>query len=97
MAATVCFTLISDGSSDKALLHVCYWLLAQHLGNFKVAGEWPDFRILPNPPRTLADKIYEGLRLNPCNILFVHRDAEGQSRNDRVQEIQQAFEKAAAC
>jgi hypothetical protein len=33
------------------------------------------------------------LQLYPCDLLFIHRDAENQTRNDRIQEIKKALDK----
>lgn len=35
----------------------------------------------------MNDRVNEALRLYPCDLLFVHRDAEGQSVELRYQEI----------
>ncbi len=34
------FTLITDGSSDKALIPIIHWLLSQHYPNLPLDGEW---------------------------------------------------------
>ncbi|MCZ6679261.1 MAG: DUF4276 family protein [Candidatus Poribacteria bacterium] len=41
----------------------------------------------------LDDKIRLSLELYPCDLLFVHRDAEREMREKRVNEINQAIEK----
>jgi hypothetical protein len=38
----------------------------------------------------LERKIGAALDLYPCDLLFIHRDAEKQPREDRISEIQQA-------
>ncbi len=88
------YTLVTDGSSDKALLPIIDWLLKEYRPNVPLAGVWADLARLPKPPNSLNKKIFDGLRLYPCDILFVHRDAENESRTQRVQEIKTAFEKA---
>lgn len=83
------YTLVADGSSDRALLPILTWLLRLH-GVQRVEPEWAEFRYLPQPPRTLAEKISRGLALFPCDLFFVHRDAEGQPPDARHAEIQAA-------
>lgn len=80
------FTLLSDGSSDRALLPVLRWLLRQSSARDFV-DQWADLRQLRHPPRLLSDRIRVALALYPCDLLFVHRDAEGESRELRVAEI----------
>jgi hypothetical protein len=48
-----------------------------------------DFTRLPNQ-RGLPQRICTALDLFPCDILFVHRDAEGQAPDLRRDEIQNA-------
>jgi len=84
------YTLLSDGSSDRGLLPILTWLLGQHLPAHAIIPEWADLRRVPSPPRTLADRISMAVRLQPCDVLFVHRDAERASRADRVIEIRKA-------
>ena len=87
----VVFTLISDGSSDRALLPILRWLILQHLPNHAVQDKWADFRRLRRPPKGLAERIKEGLHLYPCDLLFVHRDAENQDPAMRRREIADAM------
>ena len=90
------FTLVSDGSSDKALLPVLRWLLIANGVEIAINGNWADLRLLPQPPRTLRGRVGAALGMYPCELLFVHRDAERQPREDRVQEIRKAVREAAA-
>lgn len=70
------YTLVSDGASDRALLPILSWLLVEHRVLCPIQAEWADLGRLRNPPRTLASRIEWSLNLYPCDILFVHRDAE---------------------
>ncbi len=91
----VTFTLLSDGSSDRALVPVLNWLLRQHsVRDF--SGQWADLRQLRQPPRSLSERISRALVLYPCDLLFVHRDAEGSSREARVEEIREHLALAAS-
>ncbi|MCR4412616.1 MAG: DUF4276 family protein [Thermoguttaceae bacterium] len=85
-------TLVSDGSSDQVLLHHLRWLLRQHLGaGIAIQAYWADLRALREKPRTLADRIVAATTYYPCDLLFVHRDAEGQPPQTRRDEIERAI------
>jgi len=89
------YTLLSDGSSDQALMPVLTWLLHQHLPNCPVQPRWADLRRLPDCPRRLHDRIRTTADLyNPCNLLFVHRDAETIPLDQRCAEIHDAIGRA---
>ncbi len=83
-------TLLSDGSSDQALIPILIWLLGEHLRNCAFQTQWADLRRLRNPPRKLIDRIRWSLELYPCDLLFVHRDAEHLSPQVRLGEIHEA-------
>lgn len=87
------YTLLTDGRSDAVLGFIIDWVLAQHLaGTF--SGDRADLGRLPRPPRSLAERIASAVRLHPCDILIVHRDAERESREVRVREIVAAADAA---
>lgn len=88
------FTLVSDGSSDRALTPVLTWLLRQH-STRDFVSQWADLRQLRQPAKSLSEKIGWALALYPCDLLFVHRDAEGKSRDVRVTEIREHLVQAA--
>lgn len=87
---TLTATLLTDGSSDRTLLPIVQFLL----------DEWS-----PLPHRTLfADSLHSGslklrlpkvIELFPCDLLFVHRDAEREPLETRVQEIREALAESA--
>lgn len=84
------FTLVSDGPTDRALIRPLLWLLEQHSSKvFK--AEWPDLRKLRSPPRSLRDRISAALELAPCDLLFIHRDAERESPATRAAEVAEAL------
>ena len=68
------------------------WLLYQHCPEQSVESAWADLAKLPRPPRTLPDKIMTALDLHPCDILFIHRDAEKEAFEVRFREITTALE-----
>jgi len=59
-----------------------------------IQPQWADLRQLHRTRKwELADRIRWSLDLYPCEFLFVHRDAEREPREKRVDEINQALEK----
>jgi len=90
--AEIKYTLVSDGPSNRALLPLLTWLLSKHLRDRAIQFEWADLRKLHKPPARLADKIKAALDLYPCDLLFVHRDAENENPQNRYREIGQALE-----
>jgi hypothetical protein len=84
------YTLLSDGPADKALMPVLTWLLRQHVPKLPIQSRWVELRRLLRPPRELHEKIQESIRLYPCDLLFVHRDAETASLEFRLNEIKEA-------
>lgn len=85
-------TLLTDGPSDQILLDPLVWLLRKRGVTAPIQREWADLRALPKPPRGLEKRIPAAVDLYPCDLLFVHRDAEREPRESRVSEIQQALE-----
>lgn len=85
------YTLLPDGPSDRALLPILTWLLREQGVNYAIQPEWADLRRLPSPPRTLETRIKISLELYPCDLLFVHRDAERISHQTRTDEIRKAI------
>lgn len=87
------FTLVSDGSSDRVLIHPLRWLLRQH-GVSGAQGEWADLRNRRRPPRSLEERLVMAVADYPCDLLFIHRDAEKQPREYRLTEIGKALNRA---
>jgi len=81
------YTLLADGSSDRGLIPILTWMLKRHVPHCAVQSRWADLRRLRNPPATLEGRIETAVRLYPCSLLFIHRDAERESRQSRVSEI----------
>ena len=82
------YTLLTEGSSDVTLLPILDWLLIQNGVSCPIQSAWADLRVLPLPGRPrLTDKIRVSLEFYPCDLLFVHRDADKVLREKRVQEI----------
>src|SRR5947209_4717743 len=89
------YTLLTDGSSDRVLIPLLTWLLRTNGVNQAIQSEWADFRHLRVKPRDLAARITLSLKLYPCELLFVHRDAETEPRESRIVEISRAIDDAA--
>lgn len=83
-------TLLTDGRSDQVLVRVIESALKEHRASADV--RWADLSQLPRPPRALGDRARAAVELHPCDLLFVHRDAERASRAERKQEIEAALD-----
>ena len=85
------YTLVTDGSSDSSLIPILIWLLIQNGVRYPIQPAWADLSTLPlSKGSGLPDRIRNGLSYYPCDLLFVHRDAERETREKRVQEIHAA-------
>jgi len=91
----ITYTLLSDGSSDRALIPILTWTLRQRLAGCAINPHWADLRALHRPPRGLRERMETAVRLYPCDILFIHRDSESAPRCRRVAEIERALQAAA--
>jgi len=79
-------TLVTDGTSDVVLVSILEWLMRQVTPEeFEI--RWADPRSFRGRPHSLAEKLAAALREYPCQLLFVHRDAEKQPPQDRYAEI----------
>jgi hypothetical protein len=89
----ISYTLITDGSSDKCLMPIINWAIKTKLENleYSLEAQWAELRNLPKPPKHLHDKIIKAVDIFPCDIIFIHRDAENQSFAFREEEIKQAI------
>lgn len=90
------FTLVGDGSSDRALLPVLSWLIRDLAGVIPLEPQWANLGPLSPVEKIFPNKIRKALEDYPCHILFVHRDSERTDlRQKRVDEIQKAILSAA--
>jgi hypothetical protein len=90
------FTLVADGPTDAVLLHPLKWLLIANGIVRPVECVWADLRQLPNPPDGLENKIAKAFDLYPCDLIFIHRDAEREPSANRINEIQRAVRLASS-
>ena len=88
------YTLLSDGSSDRALMPILTWLLREHGVRCAIQAEWADLGRLRRTKKQfkLPERIEWTLELYPCDVLFVHRDAEKEPHDNRIVEIREAVE-----
>lgn len=80
-------TLVAEGSSDRTLTPFIEYLLDEYCEIPHVTTFATDL-----PSGALVNRIAEAIRLFPCDMLFVHRDADRAAAADREREI---FEAAA--
>lgn len=81
------YALVGDGSSDQALMPILNWLLRQH-STVPFRGQWA--RYLPKGGG-LKKKVQYALTEYPCDLLFVHRDMETETYEQRLSEIDDAM------
>ncbi len=92
---TLSYTLLSDGSSDQALHPILEWLLEEHVEETAIMGQWADLGFLRKAPRkALVERIRATAEFYPCDVLFVHRDAEKEPALMRADEIHSALRQA---
>ncbi|MCU6502487.1 hypothetical protein LPN04_32295 [Rugamonas sp. A1-17] len=83
------YTLLADGSSDAALAPIIDWLLEQHLPGWSIVRQLA--RELGPVGLALEDRLPVVLKFYPCDLLFVHRDAEKASLSLRLRQIADAM------
>jgi hypothetical protein len=89
------YTLVTDGSFDRVLKYPIEWLLRQW-SDCATTGQWENPTIYRSAPNGFPNKIRRAVEDYPCDLLFVHRDAEAQPREVRIREIEQALASIAA-
>jgi hypothetical protein len=85
------FTLLSDGSSDRMLIPILEWLLDE-IGVTAQQVRWANKLYFSRKCRTLFERANEAVSIEPCDILFIHRDAETASLAERLEEIRNNLE-----
>lgn len=83
-------TLVADGTSDRTLLPVVQFLLDEW-------SPWPHRILFAEGLHngSLAERLPRVMQLYPCDLLFIHRDAEATAATVRQQEIDLAVKKIA--
>lgn len=95
MTKSIRYTLVSDGVTDGNLIPIINWSLKQTGGVEIAEGVRAEFWRLQNKPRDLKARLLSAIELFPCDILFVHRDAETEHADVRIEEIRRGFDAAA--
>lgn len=90
------YTVVGDGTSDRALMPILRWLLLQSGTSLPLSANWADPQRLRVKTSKLADRLPLALSLYPCDLLFVHRDAEKEAAETRRSEIAEAASQCAA-
>ncbi len=80
-------TLVAEGSSDQALVPLIEFVLDEHCSVPHVTTFASDS--LGGP---LRDRVARALALYPCDLLFVHRDADRAQVSHRETEIRAAIQ-----
>ena len=84
-------TLVGDGSFDRALLPIVSWVIRERGVRIPLRPYWADLACLQPRPASLTARLASALDLYPCDLLFVHRDAENKTRGEREAEISKAL------
>jgi hypothetical protein len=88
-------TLVAEGTTDKALLPILGWAIRRDLRVKEFELQFAEPFLLPPIRDRLTPKIRRALELYPCNLLFVHRDADREAAVTRREEIRGAVAAAA--
>jgi hypothetical protein len=84
------YTLVADGSSDRCLLPI----IDAVINEIQLIAEMGVIRQFVPPSASvhgLSDRARAAFRDYPCDVLFVHRDAEREPMETRILEIDQAL------
>lgn len=80
------FTLVAEGSSDAILVPILKWSLRERGIAQSIEGKWADLRVF-RKSSGLDERIRRAVDHYPCDLLFIHRDADTHPREIRVGEI----------
>lgn len=86
------FTLLGDGPTDRVLLRPLKWLLEQMAEWRPIEPHWAEPCLAGKPVASLSVRVVCAILDHPCDLLFVHRDAEADDREVRVKEIKRAID-----
>ena len=81
--------LLTDGSSDRALIHPLRWLFEQHGESPEFT--WADLSVGPKV-KLRKDRIKVALSRYTCEILLIHRDSENEPAAKRRNEIAEVMQ-----
>jgi hypothetical protein len=78
------------------LIPILEWLLRIHCGSVGIDLVYADTLRCREVPKRLQKKTEFALEAYPCDLLFIHRDAEGEPPDHRRHEIHKAVESLGA-
>ena len=81
-------TLVGDGSSDACLVPLIHWIMSIRFPNASFRVEFA--KNLPPHRDGLGSRIGVAFHCYPCDVMVVHRDAEREAPNRRLDEIANA-------
>ena len=87
-------TLLSEGTTDANLIPIINWTLREAAGVPVAEGVRANLQKLPRPPGSFVERIISAVDLFPCDVLFIHRDADGEQPEERHAEIREAVSQA---
>lgn len=78
-------TLVADGASDRTLVPIIQFLLDEW-------SPWPHRLAFAEESHNgpLVERLPDALQMYPCDLLFIHRDAEAASPITRREEVETA-------
>ena len=88
------YTLRGDGPTDKMLMPILRWLMECHFPSVELLGQYfysVEYPLKRRPDKSLKASLKAAVEHYPCDLLFVHRDSEGQEPAQREDEIQLAI------
>lgn len=89
------FTLLAEGSSDESLIPILLWLWHQHRPvDELVVPQFADAEYLNIASRRLVERVKPACDFYPCDVLFIHRDADKEPHTAREKEIRNAVTEA---
>lgn len=78
------YTLLTDGSSDKALIPIIDWVFGKFSG-IRLTSQFAE--VSPRQSSGLLNRARAAINVYECDILLVHRDAETIGHEMRIAEI----------
>lgn len=78
------YTLLADGASDKALMQIINWTINDQWPEAETKGQFADLWHIKPRPAGLRERAAKAVEYYPCDILFVHRDAEQIRNNEAI-------------
>jgi len=82
------FTLLAEGSSDESLIPILLWLWRQHRPKDElIEPQFVDPGYINLASHRLVDQLLPACDLYPCDVLFIHRDADRESQDTRANQI----------